>query len=286
MKEKIIEKLQERGYNAEITNVVKNGVTMCGLTFRTTESNIAPTIYIDSYLDCTDGELSGVVDKIIETYKKAVEDTPDVDIDKLMNWEWAKDNLQLCIQRKGNEDIVKRDFLNLEEYVRVRVSEDGTFKVTPRHLNEYGITEETLFKTAWECTLPTIEIEDMAAVMAELMGVSIEETKEMMGDKAMIVATNKSKLHGAIAMKATEKLVEIADRYEKDLAILPSSIHEILLIPVDENTNFETLNRMVQEVNATQVTPEEVLSNHAYRLNREERSITFYHDTKSGKYTF
>lgn len=275
MRDKIVEKLRERGYNAEITNVVKNGVTMCGLTFRETESNIAPTIYIDEYLNCTDGELSGVVDKIIESYEKAIEDTPDVDVDKLMNWEWAKDNLQLCIQRKGNEDIVKRDFLNLEEYVRVRVSEDGTFKVTPRHLNEYGITEETLFKTAWECTLPTIEIEDMAAVMAELMGVSIEETKEMMGDNAMIVATNKSKLHGAIAMKATEKLAEIADRYEKDLAILPSSIHEILLIPVDENTDFLALDKMVQEVNATQVEPEERLGDYAYRFIRDTKEITY-----------
>ena len=286
MKEKIIAKLQERGYNAEITNVVKNGVTMCGLTFRTTESNIAPTIYIDSYLDCTDGDLSGVVDKIIVSYKESLKNVPVIDTDKLMDWDWAKDNLQLCIQRKGNEDILKEDFLDLEIYIRVKVSSDGSFKVKDTHLEKYGVTKETMFETAWKCTEPTIKIEDMAQVMAELMGCSVNETKEMMGESAMIVATNESKVHGAIAMKATEKLVEIADRYEKDLAILPSSIHEILLIPIDENTNFETLNRMVQEVNATQVTPEEVLGNHAYRLNREERSITFYHDTKSGKYTF
>lgn len=275
MKEKIIAKLQERGYNAEITNVVKNGVTMCGLTFRTTESNIAPTIYIDDLLDCTDGELSGVVDKIIVSYEESLKNVPVIDTDKLMDWDWAKDNLQLCVQRKGNEDILKEDFLDLEIYIRVKVSSDGSFKVKDTHLEKYGVTKETMFETAWKCTEPTIKIEDMAQVMAELMGCSVNETKEMMGESAMIVVTNESKVHGAIAMKATEKLVEIADRYEKDLAILPSSIHEVLLVPMNEEVSVSQLTEMVREVNTTQVEPEERLSDHIYIFNRETKEITY-----------
>ena len=59
-----------------------------------------------------------------------------------------------------------------------------------------------------------------------------------------------------------------------------------ILIPVREYTDFTQLNAMVQEVNATQVAPEEVLSNHTYRFNRNEKSITYYYDDKGSKYTF
>ena len=154
------------------------------------------------------------------------------------------------------------------------------------HLEKYRVTEEELFEAAWDCTAPSIVVEDMAEIMAKMMGISVEEIIAMQGDNPMIVATNQVKMHGAIAIKAGDKLAEVADRYKTDLAILPSSIHEILLIPVREDTKFTELNAMVQEVNATQVAPEEVLSNHAYRFNRDERSITFYHDTKSGKHIF
>lgn len=86
---------------------------------------------------------------------------PVIDTKKLMDWDYVKTRLQLCIQRKGNENIVKRDFLDFEEYVRVDVG-GGTFKVKPEHLVKYGITESVLFHAAWDCTAHTIHVEDMA----------------------------------------------------------------------------------------------------------------------------
>lgn len=273
-REMIIKALTEKGMEAKAVNITKNGVNLQGIALGA--GDVRPTIYIEQFADYADDEVEDVVDAIMYQYNKAIEDVPVIDVYNLLNWDYAKTRLQLCIQQKGNEDIVKRDFLDLEEYVRVIASTDesgtGSFKVRPEHLEHFGITEETLFHAAWDCTAPTIKIEDISQMVP-------------MPEGMMIVATNETKLNGAIAMKATEKLVEVADKYGKDLAILPSSIHEILLIPIDENTNFLYLDAMVQEVNATQLQPEEVLSNQAYRFNREERSITYYHDTKSGKYT-
>ena len=124
-------------------------------------------------------------------------------------------------------------------------------------------------------------------MMAKMMGMSIEDAMEMQKANPMIVASNEGKVHGAIAMKASEKLAEVAERYQSDLAILPSSIHEILLIPVKEDMNFRELGTMVREINATQVSPEEVLSNHAYRYSRDEKSITYYCGVKnSDKHIF
>lgn len=274
-REMIIKAFTEKGMEAQTADITKNGVAMQGIILGT--GDIRPTIYVEQFAEYSDDELEDVLDAIMYQYNKAKEDAPVIDdVQKMLNWNNAKTRLQLCIQQKGNEDIVKRDFLDLEEYVRVIVgaNQNGTssFKVRPEHLESFGITEETLFNAAWDCTVLTLKFEDISQMVP-------------MPEGMMIVATNETKLDGAIAMKAMEKLLEIADKYGKDLAILPSSINEILLVPIDENTNFSYLNAMVQEVNVTQLEPKDVLSNHAYRFNREERSITYYYDTKSGKYT-
>lgn len=257
-REMIIKALTERGMEAQVTDVTKNGVTLQGIALG--NGNVRPTIYIEQFADYADDEMEDVVDAIMYQYNKAIEDVPVIDVNNLLNWDYAKTRLQLCIQKKGNEDIVKRDFLDLEEYVRVIASTDesgiGSFKVSPRHLEIFGITEEILFQAAWDCTAPTIKIEDMSQIVP-------------MPEGMMIVATNVTKLNGAVAMKATEKLAEVADRYGKAaLAILPSSIHEILIIPLSGDESVSELDKMVQEVNATQVAPEEVLSNHAYIYGR------------------
>jgi hypothetical protein len=117
----------------------------------------------------------------------------------------------------------------------------------------------------------------MLEIMAKMMGTDIEELKaETPIDMVQIVLSNESKVHGAVAICDTEMLSEIADRYNADLAILPSSIHECIVMPVDVKTNFANLSAMVREVNTTEVSPEEQLSDHAYRFNRDTRKITFY----------
>ena len=287
-REMIIDALKEKNIEAKSVDVTKNGVPFKGISLGS--GPVCPTIYTDRFEEYNEEDLEDAVDEILYQYNKAKETMPTVDTEKLMNWEYVKTRLQLCLQKKTDEDICKRDFLNLEEYVRVIVDMDGeltgSFKVTPSHLQHYNITETELFEAAWINTAPTIQIKDMAQVMAEMTDMSIEEAMEIQKENPMIVASNEQKMHGAIAMKAGDKIAEVADRYGTDLAILPSSIHEILLIPVKENVTFVELDAMVQEANATQVAPEEILGSHAYRYNRDEHSITYYHNRKGEKYIF
>ena len=78
----------------------------------------------------------------------------------------------------------------------------------------------------------------------------------------MYVATNSKKLNGAGVMLYDGLLREFADRIGKSFFILPSSIHEVILIP----DTFD-MKAMVQEVNGTEVSPEEVLSDSVYRYD-------------------
>ena len=73
-------------------------------------------------------------------------------------------------------------------------------------------------------------------------------------------------------------LSEVAEIYEDDLVIIPSSIHELLIVPKDnipEEYTLEHFDAMIQEVNETQLPDDEILSDHAYWYHRDTKEITY-----------
>lgn len=50
------------------------------------------------------------------------------------------------------------------------------------------------------------------------------------------------------------------------LVCLPSSVHEMIILPYEENGDMEVLNNMVAEINQNEVEPEERLTDRAYIL--------------------
>ena len=89
----------------------------------------------------------------------------------------------------------------------------------------------------------------------------------------MYVLTNREKRYGAAALLYSGQISELADQVESDLLILPSSVHEVLLLPDDHRQEYTFYRQMVREVNTTHVEPEEVLSYSLYRYNRKNSEI-------------
>lgn len=260
MMNKIIAELNNRGYKAESTTVVKNGVEKVGIIIG--EGTIRPTIYPD---------LNYTVDECVSEIINIYENIPKMDIntDKIVKWDYAKNNLQLCLQRKTNEDILKRDYLDMEMYVRVKVAEDATYKVKLGMFKE--VSEDEIFARALLNAKENILVEDMAKMLANMIDCDeFLDTDEV----RMIIVTNKEKVNGAVAICDKELLSNIAREYNSNLVILPSSIHECI-IHIDNNPDMEMYSNMVREVNETQVEPEEVLSDHAYFFNKETCEISW-----------
>ena len=82
--------------------------------------------------------------------------------------------------------------------------------------------------------------------------------------------------NGATVLLYDDILKELSDLFEKDLIILPSSIHEVLILATDENDrqNLDHYTAMVKEVNASQLQDEEILSDHAYYYCRHSHLLT------------
>lgn len=85
----------------------------------------------------------------------------------------------------------------------------------------------------------------------------------------MYVLTNYWKRNGAVCLLFDDVLSEFANRMNSDLYLIPSSIHELILVPVSENVKREDLDQIIREVNRNELLPEDVLSDHSYLFSRK-----------------
>lgn len=89
----------------------------------------------------------------------------------------------------------------------------------------------------------------------------------------MYVLTNDRTLNGAAALFYPGVQEMVAEKMQGDYFVLPSSVHEVLIVPDDGNMDFKELREMVKEVNGTQVQPDEVLTGEVYSYDRQNKKL-------------
>lgn len=277
MVEKIIENLKELGYDAMATKVDKNGTILNGITIRTPGVNVAPTIYYENLTNGTIGEMCA---QIIDIYEKNKMDE-DMDMEWITKWDKVKERELVPFVRSNKFDkegkYVLRPLLDMVVGVKILIDgigdAQGAVTVTKQLLETWGITEDELFANAND----NYTIRPMNEVMAEMMGMSVDELASIgmeMPESSMFVASNTSKINGAGILSKLDVIKDKANELEYDLFILPSSIHECLLVPDNGKMNLEELQNMVSEVNNTQVAPEDLLTYSVYKYTRETNKLT------------
>jgi len=115
--------------------------------------------------------------------------------------------------------------------------------------------------------MPSIFI-TMEEALEDLTGATFHSAEPV-----MYVLSNERKCFGASVLLYENKLNEIGDMIQDDFYILPSSIHEVIIVPKEKTRDKEELTEMVQQVNFSQLMEEEVLSDHAYFYSRVENTI-------------
>ena len=100
------------------------------------------------------------------------------------------------------------------------------------------------------------------------------DKKVMTVDMPMFVLTNEYWTNGAACIFYTGLLEQISQTLDTDLYIIPSSIHEVILLPLNEKIDMEELDRMIQQVNQEDLKPGEVLSHHVYMYRRTDKKLT------------
>lgn len=278
---KVIDELEKRGYKAETKVISKDGIEKSGIIIG--EGTIRPIIY-PSFKD--GASVNDIVDETIESYKQFERSKNfNFNLRHVMSWDYAKDHLTLCLRRKTTENILKQDFLDLEMCVRVLLPEDRRNPFRHYSVSSYvvkpgffpDIEEEEIFNRTFQNLKKDAMVNDMVKIMMGT-GLSMELIQSMGLIPAipMIVISNKTKFYGASAICDTEILSGLARDYESNLLIIPSSIHECIVIPINQlDMEVEEATEIVKAVNTTEVPEEEILSDHVYIFNRETSKITW-----------
>lgn len=105
----------------------------------------------------------------------------------------------------------------------------------------------------------------------ELMGQIASEFAA--GRVPMYVLTNRQKTNGAACMLYPNVLKEFGEKLGRDFYLLPSSVHEVILVPDGESVSKEALWEIVTDINRTQVAQEEILADSVYFYNRKKDRI-------------
>ena len=267
-----------------------------GLTLRGDGVRVAPTIYINSmyeqYKECENldqviREAAGTMEQAMVEGKKLL---PALEMDN------AKDNIvfQLANTQQNEAllaDIPNRAFQDLSIVYRwvIKVDDDGiqSTMVTDDLAKQFRMSEEELFKVAVENTkriFPPV-VKNMSDVIKELFikdGMSPEMVEAIIGemppDRAMYVITNEQGINGAISMLYEDKLHTLATDLGTDLYIMPSSTHEVIAVSSDMG-DPEELAQMVAEINMSEVSLEDRLSNQVYHYDKDLRKLTLATDT-------
>lgn len=290
-----------------------NGVELDAITIFSIDCNIAPTIYIDGFYNrfiSFEITFDEIVSEIAKMYRKEswvdklnVEQFEEFDkikgkiVYKIINTAYNQDTL---------ENIPYIEFMDLSIvfYIMLSAGNDmeATVLINNSQLELWGVTKDEIYSIAKENTpnLLKCEIISMDEVIRGMLNDNLygsigEENesyfincdsidKDEIVDRIvkdvkkkstldMYVLTNEKKLYGAACILYDNVLEAFSRKMNSNIYIIPSSVHEVILVPEEEGISGKQITAMIQDVNKNELDPTDVLSDHVYYYNSEKKSI-------------
>lgn len=278
--EKIADLVKGRLDNAavHVHNTTKNnGVHLTGLVIQEKGSNVSPCIYLESFhseYESGDKNMETIAEEIICFHRKN-KAMHNLDVSMFTDYSHA------CLMLRGRlinteknaeflKDVPHREFLDLSLIYCVEIpcpdnQGVGSVQVREEHMKLWGVAEQELYRQVMEnMAIDRASIINIAEMLADMRGLPFGKPPEE--GFSMYVLTNQCKCNGAVQMLNKKALEEAAGLFGSDFFILPSSVHETILVSVEESEDTPgDLARMVHEVNETVLSEGEFLSSHVYR---------------------
>lgn len=268
------------------TAVKNNGKRKSGILVEEPGINISPTIYLEEYFEryqCG-SPLECIVDEVLGFYY-SIKKEKSWDYKELLSYTGVEKRVVFkLINTEKNKELLSRiphkEILDLSIvfYVLVEMNEEGTatMLVTNEHTKQWGVDVEELWdgavKNAGRLLPP--ECFTMEYALDELLGRGSTGTaggerenilkQGVVKQDHMYILTNQIRSYGAASILYPHVLEMVAGLMHEDYFILPSSVHEVILVPESVSLIYSEMLSMVKEVNETQVDEEEILSNNVY----------------------
>lgn len=291
-----------------------NDVELDALTVLNKDSNVSPTIYLNQYFDdyMRGFELDYIVQEIFNLYEEHSKKL-NFNVDVFRDYNVICDRIVFkLINTKSNEkllnDIPSVPFMDLSIVFYCLLDDNQLGRATALihnvHMDMWNVSVRELYRRAKENTprLLTYELKNMNDMIKEMLICDLQETIYERDDRydvncgmpepevvaeglmrdildtqnaiTMYMLTNKQRTNGAACMIYDNVIGDFAKEVRKDLYILPSSVHEVILVPIDDGISREDLTKMVKEVNENELDKIDVLSDHIYYYSLKSKKIT------------
>ena len=259
----------------------------------------APNFYFSQLYDrYLSGEsVEGIARSMIHRFLEVNLTDQGVKKERLYSFEQAKGHLFYRVvsaerNREILSDILHEDVLDLAVVFCMVVTENrkeiGMVNITKEQVERWGVPGETVKEAARENAEKLFPAEKMKIGKMIAMLLSDPEAKKEMTEEPELpdlecggpldevyVLTNQKRTDGFAAVFYKDVLKEIAEEKGSDLFILPSSIHEGLVLPARRKASVKELRRMVDETNRECVQTEDRLSDHVYLYDRKRDMLCF-----------
>lgn len=270
----------------KLQEVIKNnGIVLQGLVILNGRSNLSPTIYLNPFLEAYENDMpmADIVAGILDIYKKEMP-ANNVNLNFFRDFEKVKGGIcYRIINRERNKKLLERiphiDFLDLSICFYYSYQNDvlgnGSILIYNNHMDFWHCNVEMLLKCARANTPRIYPLEFIN--MTEILG-GIVDGENGPVELPMYMLSNEQRTFGAASILYPDALACAGIKFRENFYILPSSIHEVILLPEHAAGDVETMRDMVREINLTQVAPEEVLSDNVYfydRLSNHVRIVKF-----------
>lgn len=264
----------------------KANIVIEGLIVKMKDSDIAPVIYPDELYEQYKQGLSidTMITRFLDSYRHIDKNIPDFNKETLMTNAYT-----VVINADMNRELLKtvpHNIIagNLAEVARFRVKSDAesdsSFLITNEHLRHLRMLSDEVLEIAHKNTEnQEYRLQNLYKFTLDMM--SDEESRGIFEDEytdeGVYVLTNKTNLDGANVIASDRILKEVSEKIDSSFYVLPSSRHELILVPDKFNVDPKYLVQMVREVNQT-LKPKDFLSDDIYYYNARKRTLSIYSD--------
>lgn len=287
-----VNKIIGKDYRAEVRPIEKINIgTVHSLIISNGGSNVSPSFYIEELYSIYQQEkatVEEIAENIVNTYFNHINSS--MKENKLescfQDKTWVKERLfvQLINSSKNKKllkDSIHMDFKELSLVLYIMATDDengiGKVRVNKAMLDHFKWTEKDILSYALENTMNLFPYEEFS--LYELLSKIIDIDIPKNVPKIMVLTNNRG-MFGATTIFYPNVLKELAEKHGTSLFLLPSSIHEFLILEDNGIYNPEKLKEMVQKVNISEVSPEEVLSDNIYYYGRNSGMLSVFHNGK------
>lgn len=270
---------KQGGYQCELRQTAKNNVLLTGIAICQEGSTTTPVFYLeDAYQQYLQGKpMHQIAQELVAHYKEL--DIPVFAGEDITDYEKAKDRIRVrLVSKANNEGFYKKGPYRQQPlgtevlYMELEHNQEGSMSVhiTDAIAANWGIPKQELFQTALENTqkhdkVSFFSIDDIIEEL--LFDEKIEEKTEEKSSSPMYILTNERREYGATVTSYPEVLMQVREQLGEDFYILPSSTHEVIILPKIAGMSPKELRNTVREINAEMVEPQDVLANDVYEFH-------------------